>query len=133
MDCQDHRNKTKHPILQLVFLEEDKTLPPGARHCANNIELRYPVTTNYIIAWVGITINSGAYFAGTNNTGINCLYRDVPYSILVPFMQHSMLCSVFRFMQCFIHFAINSNRKKKGESSYDSLFKVCCLLENMMV
>ena len=75
------------------------------------------VTANYVLAWFGILLMCDAYFAGDINNGINCVYRDHPYGISVPFIKNTMPRESFRFMRNFIYFSDRNDRDSADNMS----------------
>ena len=126
-------NITKRPIFVpwICRGQRDKR-PAEARHRADCSEFKPKVTIEYVLAWIGILILSGAYFGGKNNRGINNIYRNAPYGVSVPFIQNSMPRNAFDFMRRYIHFVDNRDRRKDGEPGYDPLFKVRPVLDAVM-
>jgi hypothetical protein len=105
----------------------------GGTHCADNSNLKPRITAEEcIFVWNAILIFSCVYFGGKNNCGINNIYQNAPYGVSIPFIQNTMPRDAFDFMQRYIHFVNNRDRRKDGKPGYNPLFKVQPVLNTVM-
>jgi hypothetical protein len=99
-------NITARPFYSAVYPNNNLNLPSNARHrwIPPKGNRDFDITDNFVLAWLGIVIYSGALFSGDNNRGINAIYSDAAYGISVPFIQNTMTRNAFKFMLRYIHY-----------------------------
>ena len=56
----------------------------------------------------------------------------MPYGIYCPPIQNAMSKNAFEFLRRYLHFDDNRNKKPHNHPSYDSLWKIRWVLENVM-
>jgi hypothetical protein len=129
-------NITARPFYSAVYPNNNNlNLPSNARHrwIPPKGNRDFDITDNFVLAWLGIVIYSGALFSGDNNRGINAIYSDAAYGISVPFIQNTMTRNAFKFMLRYIHFSDGSKQKQQGEPGYNPLFKVAYIVKKIAV
>ena len=94
-------NTTRRPIMKLIFPSRGESLPLNACHrcVVSKTKKRYDTTEDFILAWLGGLICSGAYFNGDNNNSIHSI------------IQNTMPQKTFIFLQNYFHFSRTQDQK----------------------
>jgi len=91
-----------------------KRLIPSRRHEAGSRHRSlkgdsFPVTTGFVIAWVGILIYHGATHAGQKMN----YWTEGRHGVICPIVQNAMTKNAFDFLRRFIHFENNKKSKPR--------------------
>jgi hypothetical protein len=106
MALDSESNPKKRPYLETVPVATNGEPTPGHHHCADKQQVKWCITPGFIICWVVILILQGAHF-GSEKKSMRKMWQFPPYGISMPYVQNTMQCDAFKFMQRYIHFANN--------------------------
>jgi hypothetical protein len=70
---------------------------PNRRHPADNKQVRYSITSGFIITWIGILILQGAHFGSDKRTSRK-MWQKAPYGLSLPYVQNSMSRNAYEFL-----------------------------------